>query len=51
MEFFNSIIKFILDLVFRPFETAAPWIGLLVISIVSGVGLLFVFKLIQKSFF
>jgi len=45
----NSVITFAFDAIFKPFEGLSPWWGLVFISAVSGVGLLWVFKLTSNQ--
>ncbi|MFC1474510.1 hypothetical protein ACFLQK_00560 [bacterium] len=45
MSVFNAIINFVFGLLFIPFRGMNPWVGLIALSVISGVFLLWVFKI------
>lgn len=44
MWIFNSILQKIFDVIFYPFRTMSPWVGMFVISLLSVFLILFIFK-------
>ncbi|MFC2157845.1 hypothetical protein ACFLT9_08415, partial [Acidobacteriota bacterium] len=44
MWFFNSIIGKIFDILFLPFRTMSPWAALVLISLLTGIFMLLVFR-------
>jgi len=45
MAAFNKAVTVVFNLLFLPFRGMSPWVGLVVISLLSGIVLLYIFKL------
>jgi uncharacterized membrane protein (DUF106 family) len=44
MWIFNSIFGKVFDVLFYPFRSMSPWVGMIIISLLTGLLMLFVFK-------
>jgi len=49
MNVINSILNFLLGLPFLPFQWMNPWVGLVVVSLASGILLIWLFKMTSNQ--
>ncbi|MCJ7582160.1 MAG: hypothetical protein MUP98_16730 [Candidatus Aminicenantes bacterium] len=49
MWIINTIIGKIFDIIFLPFKNMSPWIGMIVVSLLTGLLMLFIYKLTSNQ--